>query len=1204
MERQPQGGIYRSTLLSILAVSLVPLALLSWLALRNISSAGAGAVADARAALDGKAAEALEVRAIETARTVATFLEGREADVRTLALLPRTPQDYQAFYRAHHGTLWSLRDGVQQRRAIPLYREIAYMDPAGQERLRLDDGRVTPPAQLRDVSKPANTTLKCETYFLEARKLPPGGVYVGHVMGVYVTKQEAEAGRQFSGLLRFAMPVHDTGGRLQGVVALALDSRHLEEFTAHLVPTARGFAAAPDPNTANYAYIVDDQARTIAHPTDWLQWGIAPDGSSLPYARRKEDIGRLPPRLDLMGFADENLARLPGLASTGKPGSVQYQWAGHEKFAAYAPIPYYGGGYTTALGFGWVAIGADVATFHEAAAKVGEQIALNTRSLLATTLGIFVLASLVVLLIAGRTAAQLVRETNQARQAEEALRVSERKFREIVARSLVGIFRTSVSGEILECNPALLRTLGAESVEQLNEIGLRHLYADPAERDRLLSEVQEGPVSDFETLFHRANGEVFPVRLSAHLVYDEQGAPEFLEGTLEDISERRRAEAERRATERLLRDVFDFLPDPTLVIDRAGRVTAWNRAMEELTGVAAADILGKGDYEYALPFYGERRPILIDLVFLPLDEFETKYAHIQRVGDRLAGEAYMPGMGGQQIFLAGTAGPLCDPEGNIIGAIEVIRDITERKQAEEELERAKDEAESANRSKSTFLANMSHELRTPLNAIIGYSEMLIEEAEDLGCADAVPDLQKIRAAGQHLLALINDILDLSKIEAGKMELYLEDFDVAQTVGEVASTVAPLVEKNANRLELDLAPGLGTMHADLMKVRQSLLNLLSNAAKFSHQGQITMAVRRESVGGQDWIVFRVSDTGIGMTPEQKARVFQPFTQADASSTRRYGGTGLGLTITKRFCEIMAGEITLESEIGRGTTFAIRLPADVGAAQEAGQATEEEGRAVPIAPTGAGTVLVVDDDPSTRETLQRWLSEAGFHVITAGSGREALERARQVSPQVITLDVVMSGMDGWTVLRELKNTPELADIPVVMVTMLRDRRQAYALGVADYLAKPVNRERLTALVRRYAPAPQNRPILVVDDDPQVRELLRHALEKEGWAVTEADNGQVALQRMEEKAPALILLDLMMPVMDGLEFLPIMRGREEWRSIPVVIVTAKELTEAERRQLSEHAREVLSKGAYTREGLAREIARLVGEAPPAPAGPEKSQ
>ena len=508
--------------------------------------------------------------------------------------------------------------------------------------------------------------------------------------------------------------------------------------------------------------------------------------------------------------------------------------------------------------------------------------------------------------------------------------------------------------------------------------------------------------------------------------------------------------------------------------------------------------------------------------------------------------------------------------------------------ATREAQDARAAAEEADRAKSQFLANMSHELRTPLNAIIGYSEMLQEEAEDLGQDDFTPDLQKINAAGKHLLALLNDILDLSKIEAGKMDLYLETFDLANMLRDVETTVQLLVEKNANTLVVHQHDNLGAMRADLTKVRQNLFNLLSNACKFTQRGTITLEVTRDAVDGLEWVTFRVSDTGIGMTPEQMAKLFQPFAQADASTTRQYGGTGLGLAITKHFCQMMGGDITVESELGKGSTFNIKLPAQVNdhRAQPAPSAPPDS----EALPAGVGAVLVIDDDPTVRELLQRSLTREGIRVVSAAGGEEGLRLARELRPSAITLDVMMPGMDGWAVLTALKADADLADIPVIMLTIVEDKNLAYALGASDYLTKPVDRDRLVAVLQKYRGEDPSRLVLVVEDDAAAREILQHTLEKEGWTVTAAENGRVALQRVAEQRPALILLDLMMPEMDGFQFAEALREREDWRSIPIVVVTAKDLTAEDHLRLNGYVEKILQKGAHSREALLAEIGDLV--------------
>ncbi|HEX3882274.1 MAG TPA: response regulator [Stellaceae bacterium] len=485
---------------------------------------------------------------------------------------------------------------------------------------------------------------------------------------------------------------------------------------------------------------------------------------------------------------------------------------------------------------------------------------------------------------------------------------------------------------------------------------------------------------------------------------------------------------------------------------------------------------------------------------------------------------------------------------------------------------ARDAADEASRTKSSFLANMSHELRTPLNAIIGVTEMLHEDARDFERADELEPLERVLRAARHLLALINDILDLSKIEANKMEVHLERFQVAELVGDVVKTIEPLAAENSNRLVVNCRPGIGSMRSDQMRVRQALLNLMSNAVKFTDQGTVTITAEPRYERDKAWITLAVADTGIGMTADQVEKLFRDFSQADASTTRRYGGTGLGLAISRRFCQLLGGDITVESEAGRGSTFTIWLPKDDAGAEE-----PESVPAVPIAVAAsrpdAPLVLVIDDDPTARELVARFLEREGFAVAEADGGREGLRLVRELYPAAVTLDIMMPDIDGWTVLAAIKGDPALAAIPVILLTIVDERNRGYALGAADYLVKPLDRERLSELLHRVCGS-KTGYVLIVDDDEMSRRQMRSAVEQDGWEVVEAENGQVALTSLAAALPQAIVLDLMMPEMDGFEFLNEFRRHAEWRELPVLVVTARDLTADDRARLNGSVERIIQK------------------------------
>jgi signal transduction histidine kinase/CheY-like chemotaxis protein len=500
-----------------------------------------------------------------------------------------------------------------------------------------------------------------------------------------------------------------------------------------------------------------------------------------------------------------------------------------------------------------------------------------------------------------------------------------------------------------------------------------------------------------------------------------------------------------------------------------------------------------------------------------------------------------------------------------------------------ERERAEGALKLASQHKSQFLANMSHELRTPLNAIIGVTEMLREDARDLKRDDELEPLDRVLGAARHLLALINDILDLSKIEAGRMDLHIESFAIAPVVQDVVNTVGMLAAKNENALRLECPSEIGSMCADQTRIRQALLNLASNAAKFTEKGTITISVSRTVAETGDWIVISVADTGIGLTAEQKGRLFQDFVQADASTTRKYGGTGLGLAISRRFCQMMGGDIAVESEPGQGSTFTIRLPAEATSSQAPALPNIRQPATRATDLHQAPPILVIDDDDSVRKVTTHFLTREGFSVTTASGGREGIRLARELQPAAIVLDILMPDLDGWTVLAAIKGDPETAGIPVVLMTIVDEKNRGYSLGAADYMVKPVEWSQLGGVLRRICKS-AGRDVLIVDDDDTMRAGLRRALHEEGWQVMEAENGRVALARLAESRPDVIVVDLMMPEMDGFELLDALRGNSGWCEIPALVLTAKDLTDEDRARLNVGIERILQK--RDRQDMLREV------------------
>lgn len=537
----------------------------------------------------------------------------------------------------------------------------------------------------------------------------------------------------------------------------------------------------------------------------------------------------------------------------------------------------------------------------------------------------------------------------------------------------------------------------------------------------------------------------------------------------------------------------------------------------------------------------------------------------------------------------------------------VARNITERKQTEETLRNARDWAEEANRAKSRFLANMSHELRTPLTTIIGYADLIAIAARNGEFDRLRDDITRVRNAGKHLLAIINDLLDLSKIEAGRMHIDVAPFSVRALAEDVVSGLEAFAHSRNNTLRLEIDPAVGLMHSDDVRVRQVLYNLVHNACKFTEHGSVAVTIARSGAahtaranGRSAWITFTVSDTGIGMTDEQMARLFTEFTQADPTTTRKYGGTGLGLALSRRLAHLLGGDITVTSKPGVGTTFVVTLPERLAPAAEPAPAPVE-GEEMPATPADSGDqqerkrlILLIDDDPSIRDLLPRSLERHDLHIETAADGASGLELARLLMPDLIILDILMPEIDGWTVLNELKASSETAAIPVILLTIADDAERGVLLGAAETLNKPADLDRLEHQIRLLlngratTEETDSRRVLIVEDDDAVRDYLHRALARAcpDWTIVEAPDGQTALEHCTASMPDGIVLDLMLPGMDGMQFIEALRMLPGGYSVPIIVVTAKELTPDEHDSLNRSVTRILHKGMFHYDEFVHEV------------------
>ena len=503
-----------------------------------------------------------------------------------------------------------------------------------------------------------------------------------------------------------------------------------------------------------------------------------------------------------------------------------------------------------------------------------------------------------------------------------------------------------------------------------------------------------------------------------------------------------------------------------------------------------------------------------------------------------------------------------------------------------EMETARDEARDASDQKTKFFANMSHELRTPLNAILGYGEMLYEDCEDLGYDDLLPDLKKITSSGTHLLSLINNILDLSKIEAGKMELFVTSFEIENMVQTIKDVSEPLAAKNDNGFVINLDGAMGSMSQDETKLRQCLTNFLSNGFKFTKNGTVTLDVKARMEGDVEFVDFAVIDTGAGMSPEGVAKVFEEYTQAERSTSANYGGTGLGLPISKKFAEMMGGDVIVTSEEGVGSVFTMSVPRECPEYNE-----DEVDSNVINLDDQDNLVVLVDDDVAMHDLIKRTISKLNLTLLGATNSEKGMELIREVKPKLILLDVLMPGRDGWSLLKECKTDQELKDIPVIMISQLNQSNLASSLGANDYLTKPIDRSHFINTLKRIMGADtQNQKVLVIDDDKDVRELLSRLLKDAGYRPIDARDGKEGLERTKDE-PALIILDLEMPRMDGFEFLDnYIKNIPEEKRAPVLVFSGKDLTDVQEDLLKERVVGLVKKDDVSMDKLSQMIQGII--------------
>jgi len=772
------------------------------------------------------------------------------------------------------------------------------------------------------------------------------------------------------------------------------------------------------------------------------------------------------------------------------------------------------------------------------------------------------------------------RDITQQKTTEDALRDSEEMLRDFFDNASDLIQAVAADGEIQYVNSTWLKTLGYEENEVIGNSIFSILHGSCLEHCRqAFGEILSGGATRrLEAKFVTKNGQVVEVEGSVNCRF-EDGEPISTRGIFRDMTARNRTEKALKENEERYRTIFESFQDLYYQTDLKGYLTIISPSVR-VCGYEPEEVLGCP----VTDFYHNPADRNVLMRKLLKDHVVKDYELLMEFKDGTVVDASL------------NAKMLLDENGRPCGVQGVMRDITERKVAEHLLELAKEEAEAANRAKSDFLARMSHELRTPLNSVIGFANILLKnKAENLREQD-LTYLDRIAVNGTHLLELINDLLDISKIEAGRMELEIGTIEPDQLFEGIIPQFEQMVRSKDIYLKLKMPDNIQPVGTDEAKLKQVLINLIGNAIKFTEEGGITVKLITDPTDGQ-LMRIEVSDTGIGIAPDRMEAIFAPFQQADTSTSRKYGGTGLGLAISKSLCKLMGYRLKVSSEFNKGTTFSIVLDLNDAEISELDEGEEHVLKLESTEKVVGGEmqsadhlILIIDDEPDSRFLLKHYVEEFGCKALTAQSGKHGLKIAREHKPDLITLDLLMPEVSGWETLKSLKADPTLRHIPIVVVSIVATEKRGMILGAVDFLNKPIQREELLNVLRRNLTGDRNK-LLIIDDDPDAQEIIISCLEDEKMQITTALNGKIALDAMYKQIPDLIILDLMMPVMDGMSFLKTIRNDEkQFQHIPVVVVTSKDLTTDEMLRLKEQTSAVLSKDDCFNDDLKRKLRSVI--------------